>query len=708
MEEEKQKIVDLIQNVETRSMRFKEIANALAVFSKEDEKKLDQALSELEQEGMILRNGKGKFVLPKDFGYYAGNFIANERGFGFVNVPDLDDDLFIMKENTNCAINGDTVLVEIIKQKEDDGRKAEGRVFKVVKRNNNVIIGKFELSKNFGFVVPDDNKIIYDIYVSKDNMKGAKDNDKVIVKVLKWPDSDKKASGKIVEVLGKDGDPKLDVVSVVRMFDIKENFDKETIQEVSKMDMNVSKDEIKRRKDLTKELIFTIDSADTKDIDDAIHVKKLAQGKYELGVHIADVSHYVREGTHLNEEAIQRATSVYLLNKVIPMLPKELSNGLCSLNEGEDRLALSIVMEINDKGKVTNYDVTKSVINSVKKGVYSEINDILDKKPDAKYNEYKPLLESIEVMKELEEVLWNQRVKRGSIEFDLYESEIVLDDNDVAIDIAKKQRGLSEQIIEEFMLIANETIAEIFCKKEIPFIYRIHEKPEEEKISMLSKILNNLNIKFKGTYETLKPKVMQEILNDISMHDNAKMVSTMMLRSMQQAKYSQQNMGHFGLANEYYCHFTSPIRRYPDLFVHRMITKAIENNYMFDNKTKEQYIEQATEYSYISSVQERNAEKAERELEAIKKCEYMEDKIGQEYEGTISGLTSFGMFIELDNTVEGLVRYETMDGYYNFNEETMSTTSDVGNIKYVIGDKVNVRVINASKKLRRIDFELVK
>lgn len=707
MEIEKQKIIDLIEKVENRAMRFKEIANALAVFGKEDEKKLEQAIIELEEEGIILKNAKGKYCLVRDLGYYPGRFIANERGFGFVNVPDLDDDLFIMKENTNCAVNGDTVLVEIIKQKEDNGRKAEGKVFKVVKRNNNVIIGKFELSKSFGFVVPDDNKIIYDIYIPKENINGAKDNDKVIVKVLKWPEGDRKANGKIVEVLGKDGDPKLDFVSVVKMYGVKDKFDKETLQEVSKVKMTIPQEEIEKRRDLRNELIFTIDSAHTKDIDDAIHVKKISDDQFELGVHIADVSHYVREGTHLNDEAIERATSVYLLNKVIPMLPPELSNGVCSLNENEDRLAISVIMQINKKGKVTSYEVCKSVIHSRKKGVYSEINDILDKKKEAKYDEYEPLLETIENMKALEEILWNQRVKRGSIEFDLYESEIILDENDVAVDIQKNVRGLSEQIIEECMLIANETIAEAFCTKEIPFIYRIHEKPDEEKISMLAKILNNLNIKFKGTYSNLKPKVMQEILNELMGQDSIKMVSTMMLRSMQQAKYSEQNMGHFGLANEYYCHFTSPIRRYPDLFVHRMITKALENNYILDSKTKEKYVEQATEYSHISSVQERNAEKAERELEAIKKCEYMENKIGQEYTGIISGLTSFGMFIELENTVEGLVRYETMDGYYNFNEENMCTTSEVGNIKYVIGDKVNIRVIGASKKLRRIDFELI-
>ena len=707
MEIEKEKIVKLIETVENRALRFKEIANALAVFGMEEEKKLDQALLELEEEGIILKNTKGKFVLVRDLGYYAGRFSANERGFGFVNVPDIDDDFFIMKENTNYAVNSDTVLVEVIKPKEEDGRKAEARVVKVVKRNNNVIIGKFEASRSFGFVVPDDNKIIYDIYIPKESINGAKDNDKVMVKVLKWPDGDRKANGKVIEVLGKDGDPKLDTISVVKMFDIKDKFDKETLQEVSKIKMTIPEEEINKRKDLRDELIFTIDSAETKDIDDSIHVKKFDDNHYELGVHIADVSHYVRENTHLNEEATKRATSVYLLNKVIPMLPPELSNGVCSLNEDEDRLALSVIMQINKQGDVTSYEVCKSVIHSRKKGVYSEINDILDKKEDAKYSEYEELLESIQIMKELEEILWDKRVRRGSIEFDLYESDIILDENDVAVDIQKSIRGLSEQIIEEFMLIANETIAEAFCKKEVPFIYRIHEKPEEEKIGMLEKILNNLNIKLKTTYEKLKPKVMQEILNDIKGEESVKMVSVMMLRSMQQAKYAEQNMGHFGLANEYYCHFTSPIRRYPDLFVHRMITKALENNYTFKDKEKRKYIDQAIEYSYVSSVQERNAEKAERELEAVKKCEYMEDKIGQEYTGVISGLTSFGMFIELDNTVEGLVRYETMDGYYNFNEELMCTTSEVGNIKYVIGDKVNVRVVGASKKLRRIDFELV-
>lgn len=710
MESIKEKIESLIENNLYKTMRFKEIAKVTGVKGKEMEMQLEKVLAILQEEGILYRNEKRDFALVKDSGYVLGTFGANQRGFGFVAVEGSDDDIFVFKDNTNFAMNGDTVLVQIIKEKETDtDKKSEGKVISIVKRAKDVIIGKLELSKNFGFVVPDDMKLLYDIYIPKEGLNGAKNNQKVIAKILRWPDKDKKASGVILEVLGDEGDPKLDFVSVLRMYNIKEEFSEDTISEVKNMQLDINEKELARRKDLRNELVMTIDSADTKDIDDAISLKKISDNVYELGVHIADVSHYVQEGTSLNDEAIERATSVYLINKVVPMLPQKLSNGLCSLNEGEDRFAVSCIMKINKSGDVIDNEICKSIIHSGKKGVYSEINDIIDKKVDAKYLEYEKFLSTIETMTELQKILWAKREKRGSIEFDLYESKIILDDNDVAIGIAKKDRGLSEKIIEEFMLAANETVAEVFNKMNMPFIYRIHEEPDPEKLYTLIKVLNNLNIKFTLNKEDIKPKDIQKILLDVKDDSHSKTIGMLTLRSMQQAKYSSENKGHFGLANEYYCHFTSPIRRYPDLFVHRMITKAIENKYNITEKIKKAYEHQAEEYAYISSVQERNAVDAEREFDDIKKCEYMQDKVGEIYDGIISTLTGFGMFVELDNTIEGLVRYEDMqDDYYQFNEEMMCTIGERTNSKFVVGDSIKVKLINVDKKLRRIDFEIVK
>ncbi len=707
IKEKKENILKFINSNEYTSMNIKEIMYVLNIPNKQREEIID-ILNELEDEGKILKTKKNKYISLSSQGLLNGRYIAKEKGFGFISISEDEDDLYVSKENTLNAMNNDIVLAKIIEEKKED-KRAEAQIVKIVKRANNRIIGRFESSRNFGFVVPDDNKITKDIFIPKKHINNAKNGDKVIVEIIKWSEDDKKSEGRVIEILGKANDPKLDFVSVINMYDIDSEFSNEVLKEAKNINQFIDEKEIIKRKDLRNEKIITIDSYDTKDIDDAISLKKINNNLFELGVHIADVSHYVRENTKINETAINRGTSVYLINKVIPMLPKELSNGICSLNENEDRFALSLIMNIDSNGKVIDSNIYKSVINSNKKCTYSDINAILNKEDDAKYEEYSEFIEMIEQMDELRVILEEKRYKRGSIEFDLYESKLELDDNDVCINVDKRQRGRSENIIEEFMLIANETIAEIFFHLDAPFIYRVHDIPDTEKVFTLSKILNNLNIKVKGlTSDDIYPKTMQKILDEVKDKENGKMIANLVLRSMQLARYAPENAGHFGLASKYYCHFTSPIRRYPDLFIHRVISRYIECGYNLPQNEIDKFQKQAKDYSRISSDMERNAEKAEREFDEIKKCEYMESHIDEEYEGTISSLTTFGMFVELDNTIEGLVRYDDMtDDYYDFNEDTMSIIGRRNHKKYIVGDKVKIRVINANKMLKRIDFELI-
>ena len=705
--EKKENILNFINSEEYTSMNLKEIMYVLNIPNNQREE-INSILNELKDEGKIIKTKKNKYISILSQGLIYGRYIAKEKGFGFIEISEDEEDLYVSKENTFNAMNNDTVLAKIIEEKKGD-KKAEAQIVKIVKRANNRIIGRYESSKNFGFVVPDDNKIIKDIFIPKKHINNAKDGDKVIVEIIKWTEDDKKSEGRIVEVLGKANDPKLDFISVINMYNIDSEFSQEVMKEAKSINQFIDEKEIIKRKDFRNEMIITIDSHDTKDIDDAISLKKLNEDLFELGVHIADVSHYVRENTSINETAINRGTSVYLINKVIPMLPKELSNGICSLNENEDRLTLSVIMQIDRKGKVINSNIYKSVINSNKKCTYKDINDILNKEKNAKYDEYLKFIDMINNMNELRQILEEKRYRRGSIEFDLFESQLELDKNDVCINVNKRERGISEKIIEEFMLVANETIAETFFHLDAPFIYRVHDIPDSEKIFTLSKILNNLNIKIKGLVgEDIYPKTMQKILDEVKDKENGKMIANLVLRSMQLARYSEENAGHFGLASKYYCHFTSPIRRYPDLFIHRVISRYIECEYNLNEREIQRFKKQAKDYSIISSDMERNAEKAEREYDEIKKCEYMENHIDEEYEGTISSLTTFGMFVELDNTIEGLVRYDNMtDDYYDFQEETMSIIGRKNHKKYIVGDKVKIKVINASKIQKRIDFELI-
>ena len=633
-----------------------------------------------------------------------GKFIGHERGFGFVKVSDEIPDIFIAKNNKKDAMNGDIVEVRILKEKH--GVHNEGAIINVVERNTKQVVGTFEKSKNFGFVIPDDNQLGTDIFISKSNFAKAKNHQKVVVKITKYPRKGMKAEGKIVEVLGYVDEAGIDMLSIIKQYNLLNEFPKNVLEEAKE----VSKTEIKPegRVDFRNKEIFTIDGEDAKDLDDAVCVDDNGDGTYTLGVHIADVSNYVKEGSSLNAEAIKRGTSVYMLDRVIPMLPKELSNGICSLNQGQDRYALSVIMKIDEHGKVIDSDICKSIINVTRRMTYTDVADIINKtnpKTIEKYNKY---IEHFERMQKLALILKERRLKDGYLSLEIPESKITLDKNGIAIDVKPYETNFANEIIEQFMLTANETVAERFYWLNAPFIYRVHEKPDEEKIKELNKYLFNFGYRIKGKLDDIKPKAFSQILEDVKGKEEERVVSNLLLRTLKVARYEAENKGHFGISSKYYCHFTSPIRRYPDLFIHRVISKYLASEYNISETMKEKFEKQAEKYATTSSECEQIATKAERESEDIKKAEYMQSKIGEEYAGIISSITSFGMFVELENTVEGLVRLADMkDDYYIYDDINKQLIGKETGKTYKLGQKVNIEVTNADKQTRKIDFILV-
>ena len=633
-----------------------------------------------------------------------GKFIGHERGFGFVKVSDEIPDIFIAKNNKKDAMNGDIVEVRILKEKH--GVHNEGAIINVVERNTKQVVGTFEKSKNFGFVIPDDNQLGTDIFISKSNFAKAKNHQKVVAKITKYPRKGMKAEGKIVEVLGYVDEAGIDMLSIIKQYNLLNEFPKNVLEEAKE----VSKTEIKPegRVDFRDKEIFTIDGEDAKDLDDAVCVDDNGDGTYTLGVHIADVSNYVKEGSSLNAEAIKRGTSVYMLDRVIPMLPKELSNGICSLNQGQDRYALSVIMKIDEHGKVIDSDICKSIINVTRRMTYTDVADIINKtnpKTIEKYNKY---IEHFERMQKLALILKERRLKEGYLSLEIPESKITLDKNGIAIDVKPYETNFANEIIEQFMLTANETVAERFYWLNAPFIYRVHEKPDEEKIKELNKYLFNFGYRIKGKLDDIKPKAFSQILEDVKGKEEERVVSNLLLRTLKVARYEAENKGHFGISSKYYCHFTSPIRRYPDLFIHRVISKYLASEYNISETMKEKFEKQAEKYATTSSECEQIATKAERESEDIKKAEYMQSKVGEEYAGIISSITSFGMFVELENTVEGLVRLADMkDDYYIYDDINKQLIGKETGKTYKLGQKVNIEVVSADKQTRKIDFILV-
>ena len=605
-----------------------------------------------------------------------GIFRGNEKGFGFVKIDGQDEEIYISRGNTKDAVNGDEVLIKIIDDTVEGNRK-EGKIVKTINHKRNEIVGTFTKRKNFGFVVPDDREFNTDIFISKKSFNKAKNNQKVVVKITKFPQGNKSAEGEITEIIGGINEAGVDMLSLIKEYNLPYEFPDDVILEAKKVENKITKKDLQNRLDLRSKNIFTIDGEDAKDLDDAIYVTKLENENYELGVSIADVSHYVAENSKLDQEAIIRGTSIYMLDRVIPMLPKELSNGICSLNVNEDRLCLSVISEITPDGEIVSSDIRKAVINVKERMSYADVQKILDGKNKKVLKRYEKYIEDFKLMEELAKILKQKREGAGSLDLDIPESKVILDKNGFAIDIEKYKIYFANEIIEQFMLTANEIVAEKFYWLEAPFIYRVHEEPDTEKVNALNKFLFNFGYKIKSNKEKVYPKAFAEVLEKVKGREEEMVVSNLILRTLKVARYESENKGHFGIASKYYCHFTSPIRRYPDLFIHRIISKYIDNSYILNEKNLEKYKEQATKYSQTSSEREKIAQKVEREAIAIKKTEYMQNKIGKEYEGIVSGITAFGMFVELENTVEGLIKFEDLGNeYFIYNDENKTLIGD--------------------------------
>ena len=703
MDEKKLKILEFMRDDKYIPMKAKEIAIIMNV-PKEEYNEFKKVLDSLEDEMKIIKNRKSKYRISEKK-YYDGIYRKNQKGFGFVKIEN-EEEIYINKENSLNALNGDRVLIDIIDENEH-GKKKEAKVVKILKHEKNTLVGIFQDNKNFGFVIPDDRSFGTDIFISKKDFGKARNAHKVLVKITKYPEHGKKAEGKVIEVIGDVNEAGVDMLSLIKENDLPYTFPEEVVAEARKYGDKVKENEIINRVDFRDREVFTIDGQDAKDLDDAVRVEKLENGNYRLEVHIADVSNYVKENSLLDKEALIRGTSIYMLGRVIPMLPRELSNGICSLNAGQDRLTLSCIMEIDSKGEVRSSEVVKGVINVCERMNYDDVQKILDNSDEKVIKKYEKYIDHFKLMEELALILKNKRIEEGYLNLDIPESKIDLDVNGKVINISKYETKFSHEIIEQFMLTANETIAEKFFWLEAPFIYRVHEKPDLEKVQELNRFLYNFGMKIKASKDNLHPKEFAKVLEEVKGKEEEKVVSNLVLRTLKLARYEAENNGHFGIASKYYCHFTSPIRRYPDLFIHRIISKYIEENYDIDEKDIEKYKLQSVERAKQSSEREKIATKVEREAEAMKKAEYMENKIGEEYDGIISSITSFGIFVELPNTVEGLIRFEDLGfEYFLYDEERKRLIGETTNTIYKIGDKVKIKVKSANKMLRQIDFEL--
>ena len=639
--------------------------------------------------------------------FIEGIFRRHERGFGFVIVEDQEDDIYIAKEDSKDAFSGDRVLVKL--KKKSNGARQEGIILKVIEHKKDTLVGTFQKNKNFGFVIPDDKKLCRDIFISKKNFGKARNNHKVLVQITKYPQKGKKAEGKILEVIGNVNEAGIDMLSLIKDYDLPYRFPKDVVKEAQKFGDKINPNDIAGRVDLrSKYDIFTIDGEDAKDLDDAVCVQKLENGNYKLDVHIADVSHYVQENTLLDKEALLRGTSIYMLNRVIPMLPRELSNGICSLNEGQDRYTLSVSMEIDNKGKIISSEVYKGIINVTRRMSYKDVQAILDNSNEEIVTKYKDYISDFKLMEELAKILKEKRLAKGYLNLDIPESKIILDQDGYAIDVCKYETTFANEIIEQFMLAANETIAEKFYWLKAPFIYRVHEEPDIEKVNELNKLLFNFGYKIHVKEGKIYPAEFSKILKEVEGKPEEKIVSNMILRTLKVAVYDSENKGHFGIASKYYCHFTSPIRRYPDLFIHRIISKYLKYDYTMSEKQVEFYNKVAENDAKQSSDREKIATQVERDSIDIKKAEYMSKKIGEQYEGIISGVTQFGVFVELENTVEGLIRFENLgDEYYEYDADHKILIGERTKETFKIGDKINIEVIDANKQEKRISFKRI-
>ena len=702
----KEVILNFMKEEAYKPMEIPEIAKIFNI-NKNEYKSFKKAIKTMEKEGLLARDESDKLGLAQRMGVITGKIEIHDRGFGFL-IPDIEGikDLFIAKTNLMGAMNGDRVVAKIIKEGRN-GKRTEGIIINIVERVNKNIVGIYEDNKSFGFVLPEDKRIQNDIFISKKDRNGAKKGQIVMVEITRWPDGKRKnPEGKVVEILGRPGDKGIDIDIIIRKYNLPEDFPPSVLNSALDIEDFITEDEIKGRLDLRNIKMVTIDGEDAKDLDDAVSIERLENGNFKLGVHIADVTHYVKEGSVIDKEAFKRATSVYLIDRVIPMLPKKLSNGICSLNPKVDRLTLSCIMEVNRQGKVVNHTIAQSVIKTNERMTYTDVTKILRDNDVELIERYKDLVDDFKAMEELCKILRKKRLDRGAIDFDFEECKIILDEKGKPIDIKPYERAIANRMIEEFMLLANETVAEHMEKLKVPFVYRIHENPNAEKLEKFKAFIYNLGYNDITWGEEVNPKALQRVLDKFKGENEETIISTLLLRSMMQARYSPECAGHFGLAADYYCHFTSPIRRYPDLQIHRIIKEYL-NKELTENRSKK-LVSIVDSAAKQSSEMERVAQEAEREVDDLKKAEYMKDRIGEIFEGMISSVTGFGAFVELPNTIEGLVHITSFrDDYYIYDEDRLILIGERNKKIYRLGDKLKVLCSKVDILSREIYFEIV-
>ncbi len=682
-------------------MKEKELAVFMQVPGEEREE-FRRILQSLVSEGRIQVTGQGKYVKPQD-NRLSGIYYGTARGFGFVEVEGREEDLYIPEDKRGGAFHQDRVQVALLPG--GHGRRQEACVVKILERGTKQVVGTYDQCENFGFVIPDNSKIGTDIFVSRERSKGAVTGHKVVVELTSYGDDRHKPEGRVAEILGHINDPGVDIMSVVRRFELPVEFGEKVMKQTDRVPDHVQETDKDGRTDLRDLQMVTIDGEDAKDLDDAVSLHLDERGQYRLGVHIADVSNYVQENSALDWEALKRGTSVYLVDRVIPMLPHKLSNGICSLNEGVERLALSCLMTINARGEVTDYEIVESVIRVDRRMSYTSVKKILQDQDEEERRQYEAFVPMFELMEELAAILRKKRHKRGSIDFDFTESKILLDQDGRPLEIRPYERNVATKIIEDFMLIANETVAQHFFWLELPFVYRTHEKPDQEKIMKLSSFIRNFGYSVKTSGDEIHPKELQKLLGRIADTEEETLISRLTLRSLKQAKYTVECSGHFGLACQYYCHFTSPIRRYPDLQIHRIIKDQIRGRLREERITH--YAGRLPEVAKHSSRMERRAEEAERETDKLKKAEYMEEHIGEVYDGVICGITQWGIYVELPNTVEGLIHVSVLSGdFFYYNKESYEMIGRDTGKTYKLGERIRVQVKSVDRLIGTVDLML--
>ncbi|WP_088006501.1 ribonuclease R [Indiicoccus explosivorum] len=700
-----QRLLGFMREEAYSPLTVQEIEEQFGFKDADEFKELVKTLVKLEGQGLLVRSRANRYGVPERMNLVRGKFIGHQRGFGFVAPEEGGvDDIFVPPTEVNGAVNGDKVIIRVSESSSGDRR--EGTIVRILERGTTKVVGTFQANRGFGFVVPDDKKLNMDVFIAKEDTLGAIDGHKVVVEITSWPEGRMSATGMVTQILGHKNDPGVDILSIIHKHGIETEFPPDVLAQAEAVPDDIDPSDLSGRRDLRDEMIVTIDGADAKDLDDAVQVTKLDDQTYKLGVHIADVSHYVTEGSPIDREAFDRATSIYLTDRVIPMIPHRLSNGICSLNPKVDRLTLSCEMTINKSGEVTSHEIFQSVIRTNARMTYKEVYEILEEDNQELKEKYAELVPMFEQMRDLAEILRGRRMERGAIDFDFKESKVLVDEDGYPIDVVIRERTVSERLIEEFMLAANETVAEHFHWMDVPFLYRIHEDPKAEKLQRFFEFLTNFGILVKGTGNKVHPRALQEIIDSIEGTPEEPVVSTMLLRSMQQAKYSEESVGHFGLSTEFYTHFTSPIRRYPDLIVHRLI-----RTYLIDKdlsaQTRAAWDAEMPEIAQHTSERERRAVEAERDTDALKKAQYMADKIGEEFDGIVSSVTNFGLFVELPNTIEGLVHVSNLtDDFYRFDERQMMMIGERSKRQFRIGDEVTVRVLDVKPEESAVDFEI--